>query len=316
MINSRDAIINRMPLLHRFPFWYSWNGFRGSQFIWALFGVLKKLPDSKDIQLPNKFPLIVNEKDWISKTIYHGTYERSLLHFLDSLVLSSLMVDVGANIGVTLWHALRNSKHGTRYMAFEPSKQCLPGLLMATSHLHNEGQVFGYAIGHADGIQTMHGIENEMHSGGASLISHSGLRGRSEDVDVRKLDSLVPQYSNGVPISLLKIDTEGYESHVISGAKNILESGLIEIVIMEVSPNFGDVSYLKEVNQLLGAKYHWFTLEESGNFKRKPSLHKISLKQSLSRAEQWNLVLVRDDVFNYYCMQKHQIFLGFQNYIE
>ena len=305
-----------MPLLHRFPFWFSWNGFRGSQFIWALFGFFKKLPATKEIRLPNTFPLIVNKKDWISKTIYQGTYERSLLHFLDSLVLSSLIVDVGANIGVTLWHGLRNSKPDTAFMAFEPSKQCLPGLLMATSQMNNKGHVLGYAIGDTDGIQTMYGIENEVHSGGASLISHSGLRGHSEDVDVRRLDTLIAEYFDGQSVSLLKIDTDGYESRVIGGANKLLESGLLEIVIMEVSPNFSEVSYLKNVSMLLGAGYHWFTLEESGKFKRKPTLYRISLEQALNLAEQWNLVLVRDDVLEYYCAQNHQTFLGCKNYGE
>ena len=169
--------------------------------------------------------------------------------------------------------------------------------------------VLGYAIGDADGIQVMHGIENEMHSGGASLISHGGLGGHSEHVDVRRLDSLLAEYFDGSPVSLLKIDTEGYESHVIGGANKLLESGLIEMIIMEVSPNFGDVSYLKNVKQLLGEGYHWFTLEESGKFKRKPSLLRISLERSLSRTEQWNLILVRNDVFEHYCTQKNRIFL-------
>jgi FkbM family methyltransferase len=298
-----------MPLLHRFPFWYSWNGFRGSQYVWALFGSVKKIPDSQKIQLPSSFPLIVNEKDWISKTIYQGTYERSLLHFLDSLFLSNLVVDVGANVGVTLWHSLRNANVDTRFMAFEPSKQCLPGLLIATSQIDNSGHVLGYAIGDSDGIQTMHGIENEVHSGGASLISHSGQRGHSEDVDVRRLDSIVAEYSASLPVSLLKIDTEGYESHVIDGASQLLESGLVEIIVMEVSPNFGEVSYLREVHQLLGDSYHWFTLDESGTFKRKPCLRTISLERSLSRTQQWNLVLVRDDVLESYIARKHRVFL-------
>lgn len=305
-----------MPLLHRLPFWFSWNGFRGSQFIWALFEFFKKLPESKEIQLPNAFPLIVNERDWISKTIYQGTYERSLLHFLNSLVLSNLIVDVGANIGVTLWHSLRNSTDDAKFIAFEPSKQCLPGLLFATSHMDRQGHILGYAIGDVDGIKTIYGIENEVHSGGASLISHSGLRGHSEDVYVRRLDSLIGEHFVGQPVSLLKIDTEGYESQVIDGANKLLESGLIEILVMEVSPNFGDVSYLKYVNLLLGAGYQWFTLAESGKLKRNPSLVRVSLQQSLNRTKQWNLVLVRDDVFEYYRAQNHPIFLGCKNYDE
>jgi FkbM family methyltransferase len=299
-----------MPLLHRFPFWYSWNGFRGSQIVWGLLGSIWQNPNSKKIQLPNTFPIIVNKRDWISKTIYQGTYERALLHFLDSLVLSNLVIDVGANVGVTLWHGLRKSNPETTYLAFEPSKQCLPGLLMATSRIQRNGHVLGYAIGDTDGIQTMHGIENEVHSGGASLISHSGQGGHSEDVEVRKLDSLIANYSEGRPVSLLKIDTEGYENHVVDGARKLLESGLVEIIVMEVSPNFGDVSYLRKVNQLLGDSYHWFSLDESGSFKRKPCLRRISLEQSLNHSEQWNLVITRDDVLKSYLTQKHQIFLG------
>ena len=85
---------------------------------------------------------------------------------------------------------------------------------------------------------------------------------------------------------------------------------------MEISPNFGDISYLKNVNLLLGAGYHWFSLEESGKFKRTPSLHRISLEKSLDRTEQWNLVLVRDDIFEYYRRQGHSVFLRCKKYAE
>ena len=302
-----------MPLLHRFPFWYSWNGFRGSQFIWAIFGIVKKLPDTRIIQLPNSFPMIVSERDWISKTIYQGTYERPLLHFLKSLVLVNAMLDVGANIGVTLWHALRNSDSHTTYLAFEPSKQCANGLNLVTSHLHKNGQVLSYAIGDTNGSQALHGIENPFHSGGASLIEHSGLRGQTEFVEVRTLDSLAADFLEGQSVALLKIDTEGYESYVIDGAKDLLKSGKIEIIVMEISPNFGDVTYLKTIKELLGARYDWFSLEEKGTFKRKPSLGRISLEASVNRSDQWNLVLIRVDIFENYCKQKNSIFLKAKN---
>ena len=94
----------------------------------------------------------------------------------------------------------------------------------------------------------------------------------------------------------------------IDGASELLKSGLVEIIVMEVSPNFGDVSYLKGLSQLLGESYHWFTLDETGTFKRKPCLRRISLKRSLSRTEQWNLVLVRDDVLKEYITRNHRVF--------
>ena len=305
--------IDNVPLLHRFPFWFSWNGFRGSQFIWAILGKIKKFPEAKIIQLPNTFPLIVNEKDWISKTIYQGTYERSLLRFLDSLVLTSLVLDVGANIGVTLWHALKNSHPSTKFFAFEPSKQCAAGLLLASSKMDRKGHLLEFAIGDTNETHVMHGIENQMHSGGASLISHAGLGGHSEDVQVRTLDSIVKEFSIESPISLLKIDTEGYESHVVGGAHNLLRSGCVELIIMEVSPNFGEVTYLNSVNELLGDEYRWFALEEKGTYKRKPYLRRISPKASLEESEQWNLVLIRDDIFRGYSDARHPAFIESKN---
>jgi len=267
----------------------------------------------KTIQLPNSFPMILSERDWISKTIYQGTYERPLLHFLKSLVLENIMLDVGANIGVTLWHALKNSGKDTRYMAFEPSKQCASGLDLVTSQLDNKGEVLSCAIGGTDGNQELHGIENPFHSGGASLIEHSGLRGITELVEVRKMDSLATDFFEGQSVALLKIDTEGYESHVIDGANNLLVSGKVEMIVMEVSPNFGDVSYLRTIKELLGARYDWFALEEIGTFKRSPSLNPISLEASLNRSEQWNLVLIRIDIFENYCKLQHPIFLSAKN---
>lgn len=306
--------MDRIPLIHRFPFWFSWNGFRGSQFIWSLFEFFKKPPESREIQLPNTFPLKVNTKDWISKTIYQGTYERPLLRFLNSLDFSSLIVDVGANIGVTLWHSAVNSRQEAIFIAFEPTKQCLPVLSMVSSKLNIKGHVLGYAIGDTDGIQTLHGIGNEAHSGGASFISHSGLGGHSEEVDVRRLDYVIADYFDGESVSLLKIDTEGYEGKVIGGANKLLKSGLIEMVILEVSPNFGEVSYLSNLCSLLGGSYLWFALEESGNFRRKPRLYTVSLAESLNRTEQWNLVLIRQDIFEKYRNQNHSSFLICKTY--
>ena len=232
-----------------------------------------------------------------------------MLHFLNSLFLSNLVVDIGANIGVTLWHGLKSSSPTTKYIALEPSKQCLPGLEVTTSHMEHKGILLKYAIGNLDGTQVMYGMDNEMHSGGASLILHPGLQGNMGKVEIRKLDTIMKEYCDGSPVSLLKIDTEGFEEHIIAGAHKLLASGLVEIIIMEVSPNFGDVSYLTSVNQLVAKKYYWFMLAEKGRFKRSPLLRKISFRDSLEITKQWNLVLVRIDILDTYRHARHPLFL-------
>ena len=289
-----------LPWTHRIAFAVASSGWRGSQFFWKIAAGLQKVKEGEIVRLPNGFPLRIDSMDWISKTIYEGTYERALLHFLDSLALKDCSIDVGANIGVTLWHSLKNSKPTATYMAFEPSSQCFAPLNSTCADLINSGQIYDFAIGSADESRSIYGLGNQLHSGAASLISHSGVRGEKGEVQVRKLDSVLQEYIGNNLISLLKIDTEGYEAQVVNGAADTLASGKIEIIIMEVSPNFGSVNYLNYLSQLLDQKYSWFTLSEQGSIKRRPCLDEISLSQALAFDQQWNLVLIRKDVSSNY----------------
>ena len=289
-----------LPWTHRIAFAVASSGWRGSQFFWKIAAGLQKVKEGEIVRLPNGFPLRIDSMDWISKTIYEGTYERALLHFLDSLALKDCSIDVGANIGVTLWHSLKNSKPTATYMAFEPSSQCFAPLNSTCADLINSGQIYDFAIGSADESRSIYGLGNQLHSGAASLISHSGVRGEKGEVQVRKLDSVLQEYLGNDLISLLKIDTEGYEAQVVNGAADTLASGKTEIIIMEVSPNFGSVDYLNYLSQLLDQKYGWFALSEQGGIKRRPCLDEISLNQALAFDQQWNLVLIRKDVLNNY----------------
>lgn len=290
----------KLPFVHKIAFAFASSGWRGSQLLWKAAVTFHKASEGETIQLPNGFPVRIDSKDWISKTIYEGTYERALLHFLDSLALKDLCIDVGANIGVTLWHSLKNSAPSATFLAFEPSAQCFDALNNSRDDISNSGQIFDFAIGEADESRTIYGLKNESHSGAASLISHWGVRGEKGEVQVQKLDSVLKEYLGNNSISLLKVDTEGYEEQVVRGARSTLMSGKIEIIVMEVSPNFGSVEYLYDVNQLLVQRYRWFALGERGNIKRGAFLKEISLGQALSFKHQWNLVLMRTDVLENY----------------
>lgn len=291
---------NLAPISHRFAFAFAASGWRGSQFIWKAVSRLQSVRDGKTVRLSNGFPLIIDSQDWISKTIYEGTYERALLKFLDGLVLSESFVDVGANIGVTLWHSLKGSPTSTTFMAFEPSAQCFKALGNTRMDIANQGQIFDFAIGDTDGMGTLFGLYNQAHSGAASLAAHPGIRGGTGKVQVHKLDTVLGDLLGERPISLLKIDTEGYEAQVVGGAQKTLRSGKVEIVVMEVSPNFGSVEFLNDVDKLLGDKYCWFYLDEQGRVKKTPYLLKINLDKALKYTHQWNLVLMRKDVFANY----------------
>lgn len=302
----------RYPLIHRLAFEYAQKGYRGSSYGWRVAKRLRNPKIGRNTKLPSGFVLKVNERDWISKTIYEGTYERALLKFLKSLDLDEFVIDIGANIGVTLWHSLAHNPSKTTFLAFEPSVGCQEALELVCSELSAKGEVSFTAIGSAHGKMPLHGVGNQSHSGSASLLLHSGLKGGEVEVEVSTLDSVME--ARGLSrVSLLKIDTEGFESEVIKGGETTLKSQLVDTVVMEVSPNFGPIGFLSDLEDILGNDYIWFRLDEIGITKRFPVLKIISCKDALRYTDQWNLVLMRNEVFTKYKEKSNAITIDAKN---
>jgi FkbM family methyltransferase len=311
--NTENALgenYKKFNFFEEFSFRYAWNGWRGSQILWALsqkFSAKSLQSDSRVVFLPSGFKMFNRSKDWTARSIYEGTYERALLHFLDSLKINDLVIDVGANIGVTLWHSLKNSKANATYLAFEPSEQCFGDLEFTGKQIPNDGKVFKFALGEENANQKLYGVNNEKHSGLASLVQRENQVGDSVTVQVKMLDSVLETEKMCRVVSLLKIDTEGYEEAVLRGSKLLLASRTVEVIVLEVSPNFSDTSYLHDLDRILGVSYVWFMIEETGLIKRRPTLRKISLIDALNHIYQFNIAIIREDKLESYAREAHSI---------
>jgi len=121
-------------------------------------------------------------------------------------------VDVGANIGVlTIIGALCVGQHG-QVISVEPHPRIFRYLVgnVVYNHLKNV-LLYNCALGNNSGDIFLESKRaDDMNS-----ISETGIL-----VKMDKLDNLI---TNDVEITLLKIDTEGYEKFVLEGASNILE---------------------------------------------------------------------------------------------
>jgi len=282
-----------LPVAHRLAFLLSWRGLIGSHLYWKAAYTLQSVRSGEFVKLPNGLFLEINHKDWTSRTLYEGTYERALLKFLSDYRTSGLVIDVGANMGSTLLSML-NKNSNASFLAFEPSSYCFKKLRKASESLEQNGEILQAAVGSRSGMQDLYDAENPIHSGSASLINYKGLTSPVSQVNVLTLDDFIGSLS-GIDyksLSLIKIDTEGFEAEVILGAKKVLSRKEFDVIVIEVSPNFGDISWIENLHSYTGEAYDWFELSEEGFLFKRPRFHQITPNDAKEATSQFNLVLM------------------------
>lgn len=136
-------------------------------------------------------------------------------------------IDVGANIGQTAAE-LCAAFRGCQIVSFEPVPATFAALKTNTAAYPNVRCVQA-ALGDAEG-------EAVMTADPLSLLNTLNTSGRPDahtiSVPVTTLDAYCA--SAGIDrLDLLKIDTEGYEMSVLRGARRLLESGAIRLVLAE-----------------------------------------------------------------------------------
>ena len=141
------------------------------------------------------------------------------------------MIDVGAHVGTMTLVAARAVGPGGHVVAVEPGPRAA-GLLRRGLHLNSLAETVdvhqcaaGAEAGEADLFLSDVLGEN-------SLVAGHGAEGASERVAVRSLDSLVPPG----PVTLVKIDAEGYELEVLKGMSRIVAENPDLAIIIEFGP--------------------------------------------------------------------------------
>lgn len=154
-------------------------------------------------------------------------YELRLLRKIQSLNLSGTYIDIGANIGNHSVYFDKFTKSDKVY-----SIEAHPSIYnILTSNLqHNNCDKtipINTGIGNRDKMVSMTPI-NENNVGMTRCIDGTG-----GNIHIKRLDSII----SDTDISLIKIDTEGYELNVVEGAVDIL-SNQSPIVFAELATPF------------------------------------------------------------------------------
>ncbi len=157
--------------------------------------------------------------------------EQSLVRFaqlVNTRFSEGQLVDVGANIGVTV--AFLASKTTHRIVAIEPASLNLEVLRSVAAHFHINSRVefFQCAVGSVDDSCVIsipmndgvvyHGLSS-VHSDAAGS-AHASNSFSEERVPLFTLDTLLAER----PIAAMKIDVENFEYEVLKGARHILSN--------------------------------------------------------------------------------------------
>lgn len=152
----------------------------------------------------------------------------------------NLVLDVGANEGQ---YAVQLREHGYRgdIVSFEPLSDA-SAILQARAHADPKWQVVPLALGDADGETVIRvSAKNENSSllpltvffetlNPAARVTHEQTTG------VRRLDSIAAEYIPMDANVFLKMDTQGFEAHVLRGATKTLDRVCGVQMEMSVTP--------------------------------------------------------------------------------
>ncbi|MHB8669965.1 MAG: FkbM family methyltransferase [Acidimicrobiales bacterium] len=288
--------IARQPRPHRLARRWGLSGLRGGRTIWKLADRLAPWPRAPLVEAWPGIVLVCDPTDYIAAGAYRGLYERAEARILPRLVgPGGFVVDVGANVG---YHSALLSGlvgPGGRVVAFEPAPRCLRRLrmLVADAPLANV-VVHPCAVGSERGRQILRDPGGETHSGLSTLRDAVTDGDDSVEVDVVRLCD-VEEVGSAPTIDLLKIDVEGLEAEVLTGARPLLDEERVKHLIIEVSPNFGSIAYAVDLLADLADAYVGFEMAEWGRLFRRGHLRPMSAARLGETPYQFNLLLSRRD---------------------
>jgi len=163
-----------------------------------------------------------------------------------------LVLDVGANSGQFVgW--IRDRDFAGRIISFEPLSRTYAEI---TRRWGKDPRWTGIrcALGEQEGKATMQVAGNDMMSSSllGMLSSHTDALPESaivgqEEVDIRRLDKVLPEHIGRASSLYLKVDTQGYELPVILGAGEYLKKVALLEVELSLTPLYEGQALMPDV---------------------------------------------------------------------
>jgi FkbM family methyltransferase len=153
--------------------------------------------------------------------------EKDFMHFLEIIPPGGLILDIGANIGVTSYYLSKRFPESLIF-SFEPLKININTLksILKTFNLKNV-RPFEVALGTSNGNAEMvmpvigkvkfHGLAHVVHN--ELKENNSGIK---YQVAISKLDDIAEINASGLDVKGIKMDVENFEYYVLQGGEKLI----------------------------------------------------------------------------------------------
>lgn len=146
-----------------------------------------------------------------------------------------VVLDVGANVGQSTSVYVEKFKHA-KIFSFEPFTESFEKLQLK-SRINKNVACFQKALGNSSGqmkVQLQEKSTQNSLSTNRNKVNHAGAK--TELIEVITLDEFVK--TKGISqIDFIKIDTEGFETEVLMGGEDIIRSGKVNLISLEIGIN-------------------------------------------------------------------------------
>jgi FkbM family methyltransferase len=162
------------------------------------------------------------KSDLFKRLLRHGFYEPAWSGAFLSFIKPGMdIIDVGANVG---FYTVAAAKKGARVLAIEPAEGAFRRLQenVRRNGVEDSVVLFHGLASDTEGEHELHVIEGKEEYSSMAPIQPQYARGEGETIKARSrtLDSLAAEF--GFNPGLIKVDTEGAELLVFTGASGIL----------------------------------------------------------------------------------------------
>lgn len=204
---------------HRIKWWASRYGSEGSV----------------EVEIQPDVSMNLNFDSEFCKFLYVGNFETTERNFFNAyLRAGDTVLDAGANIGLfTLISAKIVGSQGHVH-AFEPVGQVYERL-QENIFLNRLDNVSAHQIALSDTTaETQIKTSLDGYDAWNSLAQPTaGETFKTESIQALKLDDFVAQYDLSTPIALMKIDVEGWESHLLRGGEKLFSQATAPTLLVE-----------------------------------------------------------------------------------